>query len=93
VLQTTAEDYRDELARETDRISARSREKFVAQGGTIISVTPEQRLEWVSKLPDLTEAWVVAMDEKGLPGREILSDYMEIMRENRQPIMRQWGEQ
>ena len=93
VLQTTAEDYRDELARETDRISARSREKFVAQGGTVISVTPEQRLEWVSKLPDLTEAWVVAMDEKGLPGREILSDYMEIMRENRQPIMRQWGEQ
>jgi len=93
VLHSTAEDYRDELARETDRISARSREEFVNQGGTIIGVTAEQRLEWASKLPDLTEAWVTAMEKKGLPGQAILNDYMQVMRDNHQPIVRQWGEQ
>ncbi|MBT5032185.1 MAG: C4-dicarboxylate TRAP transporter substrate-binding protein [Proteobacteria bacterium] len=92
VLQETAEDYRDELARETDRVSARSRAEFVERGGTIISVNPEQRQKWASRLPGLSDAWIDAMERKGLPGREILSDYMHIMRDNGQPIMRHWGE-
>ena len=90
VLAETATDYRDELARETDRIAAKSRVDFVAKGGTIIDVAPEQRLDWAKKLPDLAEAWVLAMDRKGLPGRQILSDYMTIMRQNNQTIVRDW---
>lgn len=90
VLSETATDYRDELARETDRIAAKSRVDFVAKGGTIIDVTPEQRLSWAKKLPDLAETWVLAMERKGLPGRQILSDYMTTMRENNQTIVRAW---
>lgn len=93
VLQETANDYRDELALETDRVAARARSAFIEVGGTNIPVTLQQRQEWATKLPDLAQAWVNAMEEKGLPGREILADYMDIMRENEQPIMRQWGEE
>lgn len=92
VLKETAGDYRDELARETDRVSARSRAEFVEQGGTIISVTTAERRAWAQRLPDLSAAWVESMNKKGLPGKEILADYMQIMRENNQPIMRQWGQ-
>ncbi len=90
VIQETAIDYRIELARETDRIAAQSRLDFVAKGGTIIDVTPEQRATWARNLPDLAETWVQAMERKGLPGRQILSDYMSIMRDNNQPIVRAW---
>lgn len=90
VLQETAHDYRDELARETDRVAALAREEFIQQGGTNIKVSLQQRREWAAKLPDLSAAWVQAMEEKGLPGREILSDYMQAMRENDQSIMRDW---
>ena len=91
VLKETADDYRDELARETDRISARSRAEFIEQGGTIINVTTAERQAWAQRLPDLSAAWVESMNKKGLPGKEILADYMKIMRDNNQPIMRQWG--
>lgn len=93
VIQDVAHDYRDELARETDRISARAREVFAEQGGVIVPVTEDKRRRWASKLPDLAGDWVRTMEEAGLPGREILEDYMQIMRDNEQPIMRRWGQE
>jgi hypothetical protein len=32
------------------------------------------------------------MQAKGLPGRAILGEYMRIMRDNDQPIARQWDQ-
>jgi hypothetical protein len=41
-------------------------------------------------LPNIANDWVTDMEERGLPGRAILEDYMDIMRANDQPIMRHW---
>ena len=90
VLTEVAEDYRDELARVTDEIAARSRVEFTEQGGTIIPVSEQDRRAWAARLPDLAAAWVDSMNRKGLPGKEILEAYMQTMRDNQQPIMRQW---
>lgn len=90
VLQEVAYDYRDELARETDRVSVHAKEVFAENGGVVISVTEEQRREWADTLPDLAADWVESMERKGLPGEQILQDYMQVMRENDQPIMREW---
>ena len=93
VIQDVANDYRDELARETDRVSSHAREVFNAEGGTTVAVSEEQRRLWASNLPDLAGDWVRVMEEAGLPGREILADYMQIMRDNDQPVMRQWDQE
>ena len=90
VLQETAEDYRDELAREADRRSARSRVEFVSQGGTIVPLSPEERQAWANGLPNIAKEWADDLEADGLPGNAILSDYMDIMRANDQPIMRHW---
>ena len=90
VLMETAADYRDELARETDRRSARSMELFQEYGGTIISLSDEQRRAWAMSLPNIAKEWADDMESRGLPGHEILRDYMDIMRDNDQPIMRHW---
>jgi len=92
VLSEVASDYRDELARTTDKIAARSRVEFVEQGGTIIPVSAAQRRAWAQRLPDLAGAWVESMNKKGLPGKQILDDYMKAMRDNQQPIMRDWDQ-
>jgi TRAP-type C4-dicarboxylate transport system substrate-binding protein len=90
VLVETAEDYRDELARETNRRAVVSRTRFRQEGGEILVLTDEQRREWAMGLPNIAEDWVRDMEERGLPGRLILKDYMDIMRANDQPIMRHW---
>ncbi len=92
VLAEVAEDYRDELARVTDEIAAKSRVEFVEQGGTIIPVSESDRKLWANRLPDLAGAWVESMNKKGLPGEEVLSAYMQVMRDHNQPIMRHWDQ-
>jgi C4-dicarboxylate-binding protein DctP len=92
VIQNVANDYRDQLALETDRISSHARAVFAEQGGITIPVSEDQRLIWASNLPDLAGDWVKVMTEAGLPGQEILADYMKIMRDNNQPVMRQWDQ-
>jgi len=82
--------YRDELALETVRRSSRAMKAFEEEGGTIISLTPEQRQRWASSIPDLAGNWVEGMEARQLPGRQLLRDYMEIMRANDQPVMRHW---
>lgn len=82
--------YRDELARETVRRSALAIKTFEKQGGTIISLSAEQRQQWAASIPDLAGAWVDNLESRGLPGQELLKDYMDIMRANDQPILRHW---
>lgn len=89
-LLTAAEVYRDELALETVRRSTRAMESFEALGGSIVSLSDEQRREWAASVPDLAGAWVADIERRGLPGRELLREYMNTMRANDQPIMRHW---
>jgi C4-dicarboxylate-binding protein DctP len=90
VLIATSEDYRDELARETDRRAAVSRARYLEEGGEILVLTDEQRRAWAMGLPNIADDWVEDMEERGMPGKAILKDYMDIMRANDQPIMRHW---
>ncbi len=90
VLKENADNYRDELAREVDRRSARSRIEFEEKGGTIIPLSAAQRRAWATGLPNIAKEWADDMEERGLPGHAILRDYMDIMRANNQPIVRQW---
>ena len=90
VLLEAAADYRDELARETDRRSAASRIRYQEEGGQIIVLTDEQRRQWAKGLPNIAQDWADDMEARGLPGNEILREYMNIMRANDQPIMRHW---
>ena len=90
VLIASSEDYRDELARETDRRAVASRERYLAEGGSILVLTDEQRRAWAMGLPNIANDWVEDMEERGMPGRAILKDYMDIMRANDQAIMRHW---
>ncbi len=89
-LLSASQVYRDELAKETVRRSVKSMQFFQERGGSIISLTPEQRREWAASIADLAGAWVDDLESRGLPGHQLLRDYMDIMRENDQPIMRQW---
>jgi TRAP-type C4-dicarboxylate transport system substrate-binding protein len=90
VLAEVAHDYRDELAAETERRAVRSREEFEGNGGTIVPVSEAERLAWARSLPNMALEWAATLESQGLPGRQILSEYMDIMRANDQPIVRHW---
>jgi len=78
------------LARETDRRAAESRVRYEEEGGQIIVLNDAQRRTWAMGLPNIAKEWAEDMEERGMPGNDILRDYMDVMRANDQPIMRHW---
>jgi TRAP-type C4-dicarboxylate transport system substrate-binding protein len=89
-LREAAEDYRIVLSQTADQLSQSSRKEFVDQGGEIITLTQAERQSWAENIPNLAKNWVADMEQRGLPGRQMLIDYMDIMRANNQPIVRHW---
>jgi len=90
VLASTAVDYRDALAKDVIEKGIKARQEYVENGGNIVTLTEEQRSYWANSLPNLAREWVEDMEARGFPGEAILKDYMDIMRANNQPILRQW---
>lgn len=92
-LREVGSGYGDAMAKLVAISSVDGVAKFKATGGTVTDLPLDQRKEWATRLPDIAGQWVDEMQKKGLPGRAILSSYMEFMRTNNQPILRQWDKQ
>ncbi len=89
-LLAAADVYRDALADETVQRSELAMTQFEEFGGTIVEMSEDQRRAWARTVPDLAGDWVEGLEDRGLPGRRILEDYMNVMRANDQPVMRHW---
>ena len=90
IVIDTVIDYREVLAKNTDELGQQSRNEYERLGGTIIPLTTQQRHQWASRIPNMAQEWAEDLERRGLPGHQILKDYMDIMRANNQPIMRHW---
>ncbi len=44
-------------------------------------------------MPNVAKSWTASLEKKGIPGKKILSYYMDRMRANNQPILRQWDKE
>ena len=90
VFKEAAIAYRDHTARVAVEEGATSLTAYREQGGTIVEISTASREEWVRTMPNIAKGWAEGLEEDGIPGREILKAYMDIMRANNQPIVRHW---
>lgn len=76
VLKEVATAYRDHVAGiATDNAQA-SRDAYVAAGGTIVEMAPEERAAWANAMPNIATEWAANLDAKGEPGTEMLNAYI-----------------
>lgn len=73
-------------------LGAQAKDTVLANGGTVVEIDPQERTDMAMSLPNLAQEWAEALEARGVPAQEILSDYMQAMRDADQPIARQWDE-
>jgi TRAP-type C4-dicarboxylate transport system substrate-binding protein len=64
------------------------------KGMTFISLSDAERAKWVEKAKPFMEAWVKAMDEKGLPGKETQDTFLKLVDKYKKQVASQgypWG--
>jgi len=70
-----------------------SMQKMAEEGATIVEMPAADRQQWVESLGNLSKDWVASVEAKGLPAKEILSTYMDAMREGGAEPLRQWDKE
>lgn len=76
-----------------DELEAAVEAAFVAMeeaGATITDASPEMREAWAAGMDNAAKEWAEGLDAQGRPGTEILSAYMEAMREAGAAPLRDW---
>lgn len=93
VLKDKAASFGQALGAYVAKMGATAPEKYKASGGRVTALSDADRLAWAKQMPNMGKEWAAALEKQGMPGRKVLSGYMDIMRANKQPIARQWDKE
>ncbi len=85
--------YRDHMGKTALARAKSAYAKFKKSGGKIVQMSAAERLKWAKTMPNIAKSWAAKLETKGIPGKQILSAYMEVMRAANQPILRQWDQE
>jgi TRAP-type C4-dicarboxylate transport system substrate-binding protein len=61
-----------------------------AGGATVVYLSEEERKRWADKLPNVPMEWAASMEKKGLPGKAMLSGYLDGLRSRGVKLARDW---
>lgn len=90
-LRAVAIEYRDHIASVAMDRAQESEEAFLANGGTIVDLSAEERTAWANAMPNIAAEWASALDEAGKPGSEMLRAYMQKLLDAGQVPARDWA--
>jgi TRAP-type C4-dicarboxylate transport system substrate-binding protein len=65
-------------------------EQMKRQGARVSTLPAEERKRWADALPHLARNWAEAQEKRGVPGRQIMIEYMAAMREAGAKPARDW---
>ena len=62
-------------------------------GATITDASDDMRAAWAAGMDNAAKTWAEGLDAKGLPGTEVLSLYMDAMRDAGATPLRDWDKE
>ena len=93
VLQDSAIAYREHTTKKALDVVAASYAAYKANGGTTYVMPQSERVRWAKTMPNVAKDWAASLEKKGIPGRAVLTSYMDTMRAANQPILRHWDKE
>ncbi|MGI9482113.1 MAG: C4-dicarboxylate TRAP transporter substrate-binding protein [Hyphomicrobiales bacterium] len=85
--------YRDRLADVAMDRAAAKVAAYKENGGKVVTLSDEQRNEWVKSMPNISKEWADKLEGKGVPAKKILADYMNLLREGGAKPARNWDQE
>lgn len=66
-------------------------QKMVEGGAKVRELSPEERKQWAMALPNVALPWAKDLDSKGLPGTQVLNEYVAQMKAAGVEFPRDWS--
>ncbi len=91
-MTAAAKQYGVDIGNFAAELGSQAVQIFKDNGGSVVEIDPAERANWAETLPNLAQEWVANLEGQGVPAQEILTEYMQAMRDADQPIARQWDQ-
>ena len=92
-IQGAAVAYRDHIADVALKRAGKSLAKLKAKGMAVTILPQSARVAWAKSMPNIAKSWAANLEKKGIPGKAILSDYMNMLRAAGQKPVRDWDKE
>jgi TRAP-type C4-dicarboxylate transport system substrate-binding protein len=77
IIEQVNEEYIEKQGKTWDEIEKAGRDYTIARGNKIISLSRDENLRWEKAVKPLLDEYKKNMKDKGLPGEEVLSFYLQ----------------
>lgn len=77
IIEEVNEEYAEKQGKLWDEIDKAGRDFTLSRGNKIISLSPEENLRWEKAVRPILDEYKKNMKDKGLPGQEVLSFYLQ----------------
>jgi len=77
IIEKVNEEYIEKQGKTWDEIDKAGRDYTVARGNKILSLSRDENLKWEKAVKPLLDEYKKNMGDKGLPGQEVLSFYLQ----------------
>ncbi len=77
IIDQVNEEYAEKQGKLWDEIDKAGRDFTLSRGNKIISLSPEESLRWEKAVRPILDEYKKNMQDKGLPGQEVLSFYLQ----------------
>jgi TRAP-type transport system periplasmic protein len=78
--------YFEELDKDIENVYGRLKKG----GATVVDFPERERKKWAHELPPIGLQWAEDLEAKGLPGKEVLKDYLDYQRKHNVVLIRDW---
>jgi len=77
IIEQVNEEYIEKQGKVWDEIDKAGRDYTIGRGNKVISLSPDESLKWEKAVKPLLDEYKKNMKDKGLPGDEVLSFYLQ----------------
>ncbi len=91
VLREVGADYARRYADTQARAAITLMAQAQAAGARVAELDPAQRKRWADALPNVAQTWAADLEAKGLPGRQVLKDYLTGLQRRGAALPRDWS--
>ncbi len=92
-MHQAALDYRDAQDKKMTGLVATFEAKMAKDGAIFSQMPLDQKLAWAKAMPNIAKQWAARVEAKGFAGNKVLKAYMDKLRANKVPLVREWDKE
>ncbi len=86
-------DYRNAQHERMTKLVNTFEAKMKAEGVVFSQMPLDQKLAWAKAMPNIAKEWAARVEAKGFAGNKVLKAYMDKLRANKVPLVREWDKE